>query len=106
MARLRTLPCRSVTTQVRRDGSDDPESDAKRPIRVLHDRLLVRLPGEAGERKSTGGILIPATAQLSKRLVWGEVVAAGPNVRSVEPGDASCSPPRTASRSRCRERTS
>jgi len=66
---------------------DDRGSDEKRPIRVLNDRLLVRLPTEAGERKSTGGILIPATAQLSKRLVWGEVVAAGPNVRSVENGD-------------------
>jgi chaperonin GroES len=61
--------------------------DEKRPIKMLHDRVLVRVPREVGERKSTGGILIPATAQLSKRLVWGEVVAAGPNVRSIEPGD-------------------
>jgi chaperonin GroES len=45
-------------------------------------------PGkEAGERKSRAGILIPATANVNRRLVWGEVVAAGPTVRTVEPGD-------------------
>ncbi len=54
---------------------------------MLNDRLLVRIPAEEGERRSTGGILIPATAQMNKRLIWGEVVAAGPNVRSVEEGD-------------------
>jgi chaperonin GroES len=31
------------------------------PIRMLHDRVLVSLESE-GERKSGGGILIPATA--------------------------------------------
>jgi len=65
-------------------SSDDSE---KRPIKMLGDRLLVRLPGDAGDRKSTGGILIPATAQMSKRLVWGEVVGSGPNVRSAQEGD-------------------
>ena len=40
-----------------------------------------------GERRSTGGILIPATAQISKRLVWAGVVALGQNVRSAEVGD-------------------
>jgi chaperonin GroES len=52
------------------------------------DRLLVQIPGADGERKSRGGILIPATAQLSKRLVWAEAVAVGPHVRNVEPGDS------------------
>lgn len=66
------------------NSSDDSE---KRPIKMLGDRLLVRLPGDAGDRKSTGGILIPATAQMSKRLVWGEVVGSGPNVRSAQEGD-------------------
>ena len=46
-----------------------------------------KLSKEDGERTSTGGILIPATAQIAKRLVWGEVVALGPNVRSAEAGD-------------------
>lgn len=56
------------------------------PIKMLNDRVLVR--GEAdGERSSTGGILIPATVQTSRRLAWAEVVAAGPNVRSLQVGD-------------------
>ena len=57
------------------------------PIKMLHDRVLVREPREDGERRSTGGILIPATAQVSKRLVWGEVLAVGNHVRAVENGD-------------------
>jgi len=59
----------------------------KLPIQMLNDRILVRLGGTEGERRSTGGILIPATAQMGKRLVWAEVVAVGPNVRAMEPGD-------------------
>jgi chaperonin GroES len=58
------------------------------PIKMLHDRVLVREPGDEGERRSSGGILIPATAQqVSKRLVWAEVLAVGNHVRSVETGD-------------------
>lgn len=58
----------------------------KLPIKMLNDRVLVRAEAD-GERSSTGGILIPATVQTSKRLAWAEVVAAGPNVRSMEVGD-------------------
>ncbi|MGI9610504.1 MAG: GroES family chaperonin [Acidimicrobiia bacterium] len=54
------------------------------PIKMLNDRVLVRIEGPDGERKSTGGILIPATAQVGKRLTWAEVVAHGPNVRSMQ----------------------
>lgn len=61
--------------------------DEKLPIKMLNDRILVRMGGPEGERRSTGGILIPATAQMGKRLVWAEVVAVGPNVRAMEPGD-------------------
>ncbi len=57
------------------------------PIKMMHDRILVQLEGPDGDRKSTGGILIPATAQVGKRLTWAEVVAAGPSVRSMELGD-------------------
>ncbi len=60
--------------------------DQKLPIKMLNDRLLVRLTGD-GERTSSGGILIPATAQMAKRLVWAEVVALGQNVRAAEVGD-------------------
>lgn len=63
------------------------DANSKLPIKMLNDRLLVKIPKEEGERRSSGGILIPATAQLSKRLVWAEVVALGQNVRSVEVGD-------------------
>jgi chaperonin GroES len=59
----------------------------KMPIKMLNDRLLVRIPEKEGERRSSGGILIPATAQMAKRLVWAEVVALGQNVRSAEVGD-------------------
>lgn len=57
------------------------------PVRMLNDRMLVKLDADAEERRSSGGILIPATAQMGRRLTWGEVRAAGPNVRAVEEGD-------------------
>jgi len=60
----------------------------KTPIKMLHDRLLVEVDREAGERRSSGGIVIPATAAMgARRLSWSKVVAAGPHVRSVEVGD-------------------
>ncbi|MGK2950255.1 MAG: GroES family chaperonin [Acidimicrobiales bacterium] len=62
------------------------EAREKLPIKMLNDRILVNLSIE-GERRSSGGILIPATAEMKKRLVWGEVMAAGPNVRTMESGD-------------------
>jgi chaperonin GroES len=55
---------------------------------MLHDRLLVELDKEAGERRSSGGIVIPATAAMgARRLTWGRVVAVGPHARAVETGD-------------------
>lgn len=58
------------------------------PIQMLHDRVLVAIDTSAGERTSTGGILIPATAELAgRRLSWCRVVAVGPHVRSVEVDD-------------------
>jgi chaperonin GroES len=54
------------------------------PIKMLHDRVLVKVSSEEGERRSSGGILIPATAQIAKRLIWAEVLAIGNHVRSVE----------------------
>ncbi|MGI8684130.1 MAG: GroES family chaperonin [Acidimicrobiales bacterium] len=54
---------------------------------MLSDRLLVQIPAAEGERRSRSGILIPATAQVGKRLAWAEVVAVGPIVRSVRAGD-------------------
>lgn len=72
-------------------GVDGPSRSISRsdrlPVRMLNDRMLVKLDADAEERRSSGGILIPATAQMGKRLTWGEVRAAGPNVRAVEEGD-------------------
>ena len=61
--------------------------DLKLPIKMLNDRLLVKIAREDGERRSSGGIVIPATAQVAKRLVWAEVVGVGQNVRTVQVGD-------------------
>jgi len=58
------------------------------PIKMLHDRVLVDVDAEAGERRSSGGIVIPATAAMGgRRLTWSRVVAVGPQARAVEPGD-------------------
>ena len=57
------------------------------PIKVLHDRVLVKAEGPGGERRSSGGIVIPATASVGRRLVWSEAVGVGQNVRTVEVGD-------------------
>lgn len=57
------------------------------PIKMLHDRVLVSADSESGERKSGGGIVIPATASVGKRLAWAEVVAIGAHVRQVKIGD-------------------
>lgn len=57
------------------------------PIRMLHDRVLLRQDTEQGERQTGGGLLIPATADLGKRLTWARVVAIGQHVRQVKLGD-------------------
>jgi chaperonin GroES len=59
----------------------------KLPVRMLHDRLLVSVDSDNGERRSGAGIVIPATARMGKRLAWAAVVAVGNTVRTVEPGD-------------------
>jgi chaperonin GroES len=68
-------------------GAGAGRAGDKLAIKMLNDRVMVRVdPGE-GERTSSGGIVIPATAQLSRRLAWAEVVAIGPNVRAMQVGD-------------------
>ena len=63
-----------------------PDVD-KLPIRMLHDRVLVSLDPEIGERRSSAGIVIPATAQMGRRLAWARVAGVGAHVRQVEVGD-------------------
>ena len=72
-----TSPNGSSTTTTERD---------RFAIKMLNDRIMVTIERD-GERTSSGGILIPATAQVGKRLAWAEVVAVGPNVRNMEVGD-------------------
>ena len=56
-------------------------------VRLTADRLVVRVP-ENGKRKSSGGLLIPATATPApKHLAWAEVQLVGPDVRVAKPGD-------------------
>lgn len=56
-------------------------------LRLTGDRLVVRSPDD-GERKTAGGLLIPATAMPApKRLSWGDVQLVGPDVRVAKRGD-------------------
>lgn len=63
------------------------DDDQKLEIQLLHDRVLVKIPTEDGERRSSGGIVIPATAQVARRLAWGDVLGVGNNVRNVKVND-------------------
>lgn len=61
--------------------------EGKLPIMMLHDRVLVQLTGEDAERRSSAGLVIPATAQMANRLHWAPVLGVGPHVRTVKVGD-------------------
>lgn len=69
------------------DANSVPVAGSKLEIQMLHDRVLVRLAPEEGERRSGGGIVIPATAQVARRLAWGNVLGVGNNVRNVKIAD-------------------
>lgn len=78
MARASKL--RSVQPTARR-------SEPGENIRLTGDRILVRVPDNS-ERRSKGGLLIPATAATpNKRCVWSEVILIGPETRNVRIGD-------------------
>ena len=56
-------------------------------IKLTGDRLVVRT-SENGERRTSAGLLIPATAMPApKRLSWGDVTLVGPEVRVAKEGD-------------------
>lgn len=63
------------------------DADTSLPIRLLHDRVLVRQDGSEGERRSSAGIVIPATASVGRRLSWATAVGVGPHVRAIATGD-------------------
>ncbi|GIG22808.1 10 kDa chaperonin [Cellulomonas chitinilytica] len=68
-------------------SAQNAEPSPHLPIRMLNDRLLVTIDRETAERRSSSGIVIPATAAVGKRLSWAAVVAVGQHVRQVEVGD-------------------
>jgi chaperonin GroES len=77
-----------VTQQVTQQAQHVTHHEPDRlPIRMLHDRVLVSMDGDAGERRSSSGIVIPATAAVGRRLAWAGVVAVGQHVRQVQVGD-------------------
>lgn len=69
------------------DAKSVPVPGPKLEIQMMHDRVLVRLAPEEGERRSGGGIVIPATAQVARRLAWGDVLGVGSSVRNVKVAD-------------------
>ena len=87
MASAKTNPDKSTRPTKSKRSSHSVAPEDRLPIKMLNDRILVEIPTDEGERRSSGGILIPATAQVSRRLTWAEIKAVGPNVRSMEVGD-------------------
>jgi chaperonin GroES len=85
----RTIPRRILDdAMANRPIRSVPDANNAKAVQMMSDRVLVRRPDEEGERRSKGGLLIPATAAtVSKRGAWASVVAVGPNVRNVEQGD-------------------
>lgn len=63
------------------------DTESGLPIRLLHDRVLVRMEVAEGERRSSAGLVIPATASMGTRLSWATAVGVGPHVRSIQVGD-------------------
>ena len=73
---------KSSSTRSKRSKAKLPDS-----IRLTADRLVVGVPQD-GERRSKGGLLIPATAgPTPKRCVWADVILVGPDTRHVKAGD-------------------
>ena len=68
-------------------SSSEPLNGDGLPVNMLNDRILVDPDREEGERRSSGGIVIPATAQVGKRLAWARVVAAARTSGTCRRGD-------------------
>ena len=89
-------------TSARSTRAKKPAADPA--LRLTGDRLVVRAP-ENGERKSAGGLLIPATAMPApKRLAWGDVALVGPDVRVAKTGRPRAVPALGRARGRARGR--
>ena len=71
-----------------RSKKRSPKPKVPDHIRLTADRLVVVSPND-GERRTKGGLLIPATAGPSpKRCVWADVILVGPDARTVKAGDS------------------
>ena len=68
----------------RSEPSSEPDG---LPIRMLHDRVLVSLDREAGDRRSSRRHRDPGHGAMGRRLAWARVSAIGQHVRQVQPGD-------------------
>ena len=77
-----------ASTTARSARAPVPKKTAGTPeIKLTGDRLVVRA-SENGERRTSAGLLIPATAMPApKRLSWGDVTLVGPEVRVAKEGD-------------------
>jgi chaperonin GroES len=76
-----------TSTATKRKPRAKKQSRGASSIRLTGDRLVVCTP-DNGERKSAGGLLIPATAAPApRRLAWGDVFLVGPDVRVAKRGD-------------------
>jgi chaperonin GroES len=83
MARTTSRTTSSGTRRTRSKKTAALEDDVK----LTGDRLVVQVP-EDGERRSAGGLLIPATAvPAPRRLSWADVRLVGPDVRVAKQGD-------------------
>src|SRR5690606_41868330 len=54
---------------------------------MLHDRVMIKVERDPEERRSTSGIVIPATVKMANRLTWGLVCGVGAGARQVRVGD-------------------
>lgn len=52
------------------------DTDGRLPVRMPHDRILVRAEADS-ERRSGSGSVVPATAAMGRRLGWAEVPDGG-----------------------------
>jgi chaperonin GroES len=78
---------KAPTKRARAKGRARSAKRAAPDIQLTADRLVVQVR-ENGERKTAGGLLIPATAvPAPKRLAWGDVTLVGPDVRVAKTGD-------------------
>jgi chaperonin GroES len=80
-------PRRASPTPRKRRSRATSTSSTAAEIQLTGDRIVVRVP-ENGERRTSAGLLIPATAMPApKRLAWGDVTLTGPDVRVAKQGD-------------------